>query len=56
MANLVVIIALTIWARIMHCSINLIRIFIGGLLFSGLFGAIYSLAGALLSMLVMILL
>lgn len=55
-ANLVVIIALYYLGAHYALLINLIRIFIGGLLFSGLFGALYSLAGALLSMFVMILL
>ena len=36
--------------------INIVRIFISGLLFSGVFGIIYSLAGGLLSLLTMILL
>ena len=34
-------------------TINLIRILLAGLLFNGLFGALYSLAGGLLSLLVM---
>ena len=55
-ANLVVIIALYYLGAHYALLINLSRIFIGGLLFSGLFGALYSLAGALLSMFVMILL
>lgn len=55
-ANLVIIIALYYLGVRYALLINIIRILIGGLLFSGLFGAAYSLAGALVSMLVMVLL
>lgn len=55
-ANLVVIIALYTLGRSYALSINVIRILVAGLLFNGLFGAIYSLAGALLSFIVMVLL
>ncbi len=55
-ANLVVIIALYYLGIRYALLINLLRVFISGLLFSGLFGMLYSLAGALLSMAVMILL
>lgn len=53
-ANLAVIVALYYLGIRYALLINIIRIFIGGLLFSGLFGILYSLAGALVSMLVMI--
>ncbi|NLD19646.1 MAG: Gx transporter family protein [Clostridiales bacterium] len=56
LANIVVIIALYYLGEIYALNINLIRILIAGLLFNGFFGAVYSLAGALLSLLVMILL
>lgn len=55
-ANLVVIIALYTLGRSYALSINVIRILVAGLLFNGLFGAIYSLSGALLSFIVMVLL
>lgn len=55
-ANLVIIIALYYLGSQYALTINLVRIFIAGLLFNGLFGALYSLAGALLSLAVMILL
>ena len=55
-ANLVVIIALYYLGIRYALLINIIRILISGLLFSGVFGALYSLAGALLSLLVMVLL
>jgi heptaprenyl diphosphate synthase len=55
-ANLVVIIALYTLGTSYALSINVIRILVAGLLFNGLFGAIYSLAGALLSFLIMVLL
>ncbi|MBN7773200.1 Gx transporter family protein [Clostridium aminobutyricum] len=55
-ANLVVIIALYTLGRSYALSINVIRILVAGLLFNGLFGAMYSLAGALLSFAVMLLL
>lgn len=55
-ANLVIIIALYYLGPRYALTINLVRILIAGLLFNGLFGALYSLAGALLSLAVMILL
>lgn len=55
-ANLVVIIALYTLGSSYALSINVIRILVAGLLFNGLFGAMYSLAGALLSFWVMLLL
>lgn len=55
-ANLVVIIALYTLGKSYAFSINVIRIIVAGLLFNGLFGALYSLAGACISFLVMLLL
>lgn len=55
-ANLVIIIALYYLNGKYALAINLVRIFIAGLLFSGVFGIIYSLAGCLLSLLTMVLL
>lgn len=55
-ANLVIIIALYYLNGRYALAINLVRIFIAGLLFSGVFGMIYSLAGCLLSLLTMVLL
>ncbi len=55
-ANLVVIVALYHMGLRYAIVINVVRIFIAGLLFSGVFGIIYSLAGAILSMAVMVLL
>ncbi len=55
-ANLVVIIALYLLGTSYAFSINVIRILVAGLLFSGAFGALYSLAGACVSLLVMIIL
>ena len=55
-ANLVIIIALYYLGPRYALTVNLVRILIAGLLFNGLFGAIYSLAGAALSLIVMILL
>ena len=54
-ANLVIIVALYYLGTRYALLINVIRILIGGLLFSGVFGMLYSMAGALLSMLVMVL-
>ena len=54
-ANLVIIVALYYLGTRYALLINIIRILIGGLLFSGVFGMLYSMAGALLSMLVMVL-
>lgn len=55
-ANLVVLIALYEYGMKPALAVNLIRILVAGLLFTGLFGAVYSLAGAALSLLVMALL
>lgn len=55
-ANLVIIIALYYLGAKYAFTINIIRVLMAGLLFNGLFGALYSLAGALLSMFVMVLL
>lgn len=55
-ANLVVIIALYIFGVSYAFSINVIRILVAGLLFNGAFGAMYSLAGACISLVVMIVL
>ena len=52
-ANIVILVALYELDLRYALAINIIRITIVGLLFSGLFGALYSLAGGLLSMLVM---
>lgn len=52
-ANLVIIIALYNIDFKHAFTINIIRIVIAGLLFSGLFGTLYSLAGGLLSIIVM---
>ncbi len=53
LANLVIIIALYEMNFRYALVINVIRILISGLLFSGIFGALYSLAGGLLSLVVM---
>ena len=55
-ANLVIIISLYYLGPKYAFFVNLVRILIAGLLFNGLFGALYSLAGALLSFAVMVLL
>ncbi len=55
-ANLVIIVSLYYLGARYALLINIIRIMVGGLLFSGLFGAVYSMSGAFLSMLVMVLL
>ena len=55
-ANIVVVIALYIYGWGHALAVNVIRIFLAGFLFSGVFGIIYSLAGGLLSLLVMVLL
>lgn len=49
LANLVVIIALYYIGPCSALMISLLRVLIAGLLFNGLFGCLYSLAGALLS-------
>lgn len=55
-ANLVIIVVLykLDWKYAM--GVNIVRVIVAGLLFTGAFGALYSLAGALLSMIVMALL
>ena len=53
LANLVVVIVLYEMNVRYALLINIIRILIAGLLFSGVFGALYSLAGGILSLLVM---
>lgn len=55
-ANIVIIVTLYYFNGKYAMIINIVRIFISGLLFSGVFGIIYSLAGGLLSLLTMILL
>lgn len=55
-ANLVIIISLYYLGPGYALTVNLIRILIAGLLFNGFFGAVYSLAGGLLSLVIMILL
>lgn len=55
-ANIVVIIALYYLNAKYALTINIVRVLIAGLLFNGLFGALYSLAGALVSFTVMVLL
>lgn len=55
-ANLVVIIAMYRLDSRYALSINLIRIFLAGFMFSGLYGAVYSLCGCILSFAVMCLL
>ncbi len=56
LANLVILIALYRLGIRLAFSINCVRIVIAGLLFSGVFGMIYSFAGGILSILVMFLL
>lgn len=55
-ANIVIIIALYYLGAGYAVTVNILRVLIAGLLFNGLFGALYSLAGALVSFAVMILL
>lgn len=55
-ANLAVIVALYLYGFPFALFVNLIRIFIAGLLFNGLFGALYSLAGGMVSLFLMFLL
>lgn len=55
-ANIVIIIALYYLGPKYALTVNIVRVLIAGLLFNGLFGALYSLAGALVSFIVMILL
>lgn len=52
-ANLVIIIALYEMNFRYAFTINVIRIFVAGLLFNGVFGALYSLAGGIVSIIVM---
>lgn len=55
-ANIVILISLYYLDGRYALLINLVRIFLAGLLFSGVFGILYSLAGALLSLGTMVLL
>ncbi|MDO4518383.1 MAG: Gx transporter family protein [Bacillota bacterium] len=55
-ANLVIIIALYYIGPKYAFTINIVRILIAGLLFNGLFGALYALSGAIVSFIVMLLL
>ena len=55
-ANLVIIVALYYLGPKYALTVNLVRILIAGLLFNGMFGALYSLSGGLLSWLIMVLL
>ena len=55
-ANLVIVMAIYKLGFRYAFTINCVRIFIAGLLFSGVFGMIYSFAGGILSLLVMYLL
>ena len=55
-ANLAVVVALYLYGFPFALFVNLIRILIAGLLFNGLFGAVYSLAGGMLSLFFMVLL
>ena len=56
LANLVILLAIYRLGFKYALAINCIRIFVTGLLFAGVFGILYSLAGGLLSLLVMYLL
>lgn len=56
LANLVVVVALYRLSPVYAVTINVVRVLMAGLLFSGLFGMLYSLAGSLCSFLVMYLL
>ena len=53
-ANIVVVIALYKYGVKMALTVNIIRIFISGLLFSGTFGILYSIAGGILSFIAML--
>ena len=55
-ANLVIIVALYTLGFRYAMTINILRILVAGLLFNGFFGAMYSLAGGILSLLIMFLL
>ena len=51
-ANIVIIIALYYLGPKYAITVNVVRVIIAGLLFNGLFGALYSLAGAIVSFIV----
>ena len=53
-ANIVIIIVLYYLGPKYAITVNVVRVLIAGLLFNGLFGALYSLAGAIVSFIVMI--
>lgn len=55
-ANIVVIIVLYYLGPKYAITVNVVRVLIAGLLFNGLFGALYSLAGAIVSFIVMVVL
>ncbi len=55
-ANIVVIVALYLFDIKYALVVNIVRIAMAGLLFTGLFGALFALSGALLSMIIMALL
>lgn len=55
-ANLVILVSLYVLGGRYTLAINVLRILIAGLLFNGFFGAMYSLAGGILSFFVMLLL
>lgn len=55
-ANLVIIITLYTLGTSYAFTVNIVRVLIAGLLFNGMFGALYALAGAVLSLTVMALL
>lgn len=55
-ANLVILVCLYTLGFRYTLAINLVRILVAGLLFNGFFGALYSLAGGILSLLIMVLL
>lgn len=55
-ANLVILVCLYTLGFRYTLAINLVRILVAGLLFNGFFGAVYSLAGGTLSLLIMALL
>lgn len=55
-ANIIIVIALYIFNWKIALTVNTIRIVLSGLLFSGVFGIIYSFAGGITSLLIMVLL
>ncbi|MDO4745344.1 MAG: Gx transporter family protein [Bacillota bacterium] len=55
-ANIVVIIVLYYLGPKYAITVNVVRVLIAGLLFNGLFGALYSLSGAVISFIVMVML